>query len=50
MQNRRKDGLPVMIFGALCQLITRGNRAMEAVYKGSIGDDVERIAKFMVSL
>ncbi|KAI1797211.1 hypothetical protein LXA43DRAFT_983264 [Ganoderma leucocontextum] len=49
VQNRRKDGLPAIIFGALSQVITLA-KPMEAVYRGSPGDDVERIAKFKVSL
>ena len=49
VQNRRKDGLPAVIFGALCQVVTCAD-VMEAVHTGSLGDDVERISKFQISL
>ena len=49
VQNRRKDGLPAVILGALCQVITCAG-VMEAVHTGSLGDDVERISKFQISL
>ena len=47
VQNRRKDGKPVMIFGAQSQVIVCAD-GIDCVLKGSPGDDVERFAKFKV--